>query len=231
MSLSPLFRQTSFDDLPGWGDDDHLPAFEAFRRSAFHVLTKPYRTRCARRRLSAPLPRPMRSARGRFAGESSGRHEPSSSVILSPRRIADRDRRRPRHRLLRAAGRGVAGSDRAFSGAAAVAPGRSRRCRRCQPARTAWIPISPSRAQTPDGLVEYFDRGAIERGALAGQGPGDRLAGRQGRRLLHPCPGRGAARHDRRPAAPRHLRRQVRPAFHRVRARSCASSAKSRWKR
>jgi membrane-bound lytic murein transglycosylase A len=26
------------------GEDDHLPAFEAFRRSAFHVLTKPYRS-------------------------------------------------------------------------------------------------------------------------------------------------------------------------------------------
>ena len=44
MSLSPLFSAKSFDDLPGWGDDDHLPAFEAFRRSAFHVLVKPYRS-------------------------------------------------------------------------------------------------------------------------------------------------------------------------------------------
>jgi membrane-bound lytic murein transglycosylase A len=42
--LSPLFQPVSFADLPGWAADDHLPAFEAFRRSAFHVLTKPYRT-------------------------------------------------------------------------------------------------------------------------------------------------------------------------------------------
>jgi membrane-bound lytic murein transglycosylase A len=42
--LSPLFQPVSFAALPGWTDDDHLPAFEAFRRSAFHVLTKPYRT-------------------------------------------------------------------------------------------------------------------------------------------------------------------------------------------
>jgi len=42
--LSPLFRPVNFSDLPGWADDDHLPAFEAFRRSAFQVLTKPYRT-------------------------------------------------------------------------------------------------------------------------------------------------------------------------------------------
>lgn len=30
--------------MPGWAGDAHLPAFEAFRRSAFHVLEKPYRT-------------------------------------------------------------------------------------------------------------------------------------------------------------------------------------------
>ena len=42
--LSPLLRPVSFTDLPGWALDDHLPAFEAFRRSAFHVLTKPYRS-------------------------------------------------------------------------------------------------------------------------------------------------------------------------------------------
>ena len=44
MPLSPLFRPAAFSDLPGWADDDHLAAFEAFRRSAFHVLTKPYRS-------------------------------------------------------------------------------------------------------------------------------------------------------------------------------------------
>jgi membrane-bound lytic murein transglycosylase A len=42
--LPPLFRPVSFAELPGWAGDDHLPAFEAFRRSAFHVLTKPYRS-------------------------------------------------------------------------------------------------------------------------------------------------------------------------------------------
>lgn len=42
--LSSLFRPVSFSDLPGWADDDFLPAFDAFRRSAFHALTKPYRT-------------------------------------------------------------------------------------------------------------------------------------------------------------------------------------------
>jgi membrane-bound lytic murein transglycosylase A len=42
--LSPLFLPAAFAELPGWADDDHLPAFDAFRRSASQVLTKPYRT-------------------------------------------------------------------------------------------------------------------------------------------------------------------------------------------
>ncbi|MBZ9675208.1 murein transglycosylase A [Mesorhizobium sp. ES1-1] len=44
MSLSSHLVEKSFGDLPGWNDDDHVGAFEAFRRSAFHVLKKPYRT-------------------------------------------------------------------------------------------------------------------------------------------------------------------------------------------
>ena len=39
-----------------------------------------------------------------------------------------------------------------------------------QPARRAWTPISPSAAATDAGIVEYFDRAAIEQGALAGRG-------------------------------------------------------------
>jgi membrane-bound lytic murein transglycosylase A len=42
--LSPIFRPVSFSDLPGWKDDNHLQAFEAFRRSAFYVQMKPYRS-------------------------------------------------------------------------------------------------------------------------------------------------------------------------------------------
>jgi len=44
VTLSPLFRRVSFDDVPGWAGDDHLPAFEAFRRSAFQSLKKPYKS-------------------------------------------------------------------------------------------------------------------------------------------------------------------------------------------
>ncbi|TIW17658.1 MAG: transglycosylase, partial [Mesorhizobium sp.] len=44
MPLSPTFSEKSFGDLPGWDEGDHLAAFAAFKRSAFHVLAKPYRT-------------------------------------------------------------------------------------------------------------------------------------------------------------------------------------------
>lgn len=43
VSLSDDFRPVAFTGLPGWREDRHLPAFEAFRRSAFRVLEKPYR--------------------------------------------------------------------------------------------------------------------------------------------------------------------------------------------
>lgn len=44
MPLSSAFGEKSFGDLPGWQEDDHLAAFAAFRRSAFHAPVKPYRT-------------------------------------------------------------------------------------------------------------------------------------------------------------------------------------------
>lgn len=44
MALSPLFQKISFDDVPGWRQDDPAPAFAAFRRSALRSLEKPYRT-------------------------------------------------------------------------------------------------------------------------------------------------------------------------------------------
>ncbi|CDX35529.1 MltA domain protein [Mesorhizobium sp. SOD10] len=44
MPLSSTFSEKTFGDLPGWGEDDHLAAFAAFRRSAFHAPVKPYRS-------------------------------------------------------------------------------------------------------------------------------------------------------------------------------------------
>lgn len=44
MTLSPAFSACSFDALTGWERDDHGAAFTAFRRCAFRVLEKPYRS-------------------------------------------------------------------------------------------------------------------------------------------------------------------------------------------
>lgn len=43
MALSPLLQQTTFAQLPGWSEDNPAEAFAAFRRSALHVANKPYR--------------------------------------------------------------------------------------------------------------------------------------------------------------------------------------------
>jgi membrane-bound lytic murein transglycosylase A len=42
--LSPLFHEVAWDAVSGWHSDAHEEAFAAFRRSAFHVSEKPYRS-------------------------------------------------------------------------------------------------------------------------------------------------------------------------------------------
>ena len=74
--------------------------------------------------------------------------------------------------------------------------------------------------ETPSGLVEYLDRAAIERGALAGQGLEIAwLAGKVDAFFIHV---QGAARLDMTDGtlAAHHLCGQVRPALHRTRANS-----------
>jgi membrane-bound lytic murein transglycosylase A len=44
VTLSSLFREVPWDALRGWRTDALDEAFAAFRRSAFHVLEKPYRS-------------------------------------------------------------------------------------------------------------------------------------------------------------------------------------------
>lgn len=44
MSPSSHFVPVTFDDLPGWTADDHSAAYAAFRRSALRVAEKPYRS-------------------------------------------------------------------------------------------------------------------------------------------------------------------------------------------
>ncbi|MEI9412980.1 murein transglycosylase A [Mesorhizobium salmacidum] len=167
MSLSPLLVERSFGDLPGWGDDDHLPAFQAFARSAFHVPVKPYRSGAlgvdfgafaeayAQARRAAPANRsearafferhfvPMLVRPETGAGLVTGFYEPQ--VEASPVRsehFAVPLLSRPADLVDVDDANRPAGMD----------------------------PYLAFARRTADGLAEYPDRGAIERGALAGQG-------------------------------------------------------------
>jgi membrane-bound lytic murein transglycosylase A len=168
VSLSPLFVEKSFDDLPGWDDDDHLAAFDAFRRSAFHVLGKPYRSGAMgvdfvafaeaydqARAVSLPNRSEARSfferhfapahinAEDGSAGLVTGFYEPQ--VEASPvrtERFAVPLLSRPADLIDIDDANRPSGMD----------------------------PYLAFARETPGGLVEYFDRGEIERGALAGKG-------------------------------------------------------------
>ncbi|TPK63055.1 transglycosylase [Mesorhizobium sp. B2-4-19] len=167
MSLSPLFIEKSFDDLPGWGDDDPVPAFEAFRRSAFHAPVKPYRSGAlgvdfgafaaayAQARAAAPANRteartfferhfvPMQVRAESGAGLVTGFYEPQveASPVRTERFVVP---------LLSRPADLVDVDD-------ANRP-------------DGMDPYLAFARRTADGLAEYFDRGAIERGALERQG-------------------------------------------------------------
>ncbi|SDA51238.1 murein transglycosylase A [Mesorhizobium qingshengii] len=168
MSLSPLLVGKSFEELPGWGDDDHLAAFVAFRRSAFHVLTKPYRSGSLGIDFNA------------FADAY------TEARIVS---LANRSQARAffeRHFL--------PVHVRAENGGAGLVTGFYEPEIEASPVQTLHfcVPLLSRPAdlvdiddtnrphgmdpylafarQTPDGPVEYPDRGEIERGALAGKG-------------------------------------------------------------
>ncbi|UVK39636.1 murein transglycosylase A [Mesorhizobium sp. AR10] len=181
MSLSPLFVEKSFDDLPGWGDDDHLAAFAAFRRSAFHVLARPYRSGAlgvdftafaeayAQARAVSLPNRPSFSARN----EARSFFE----RYFSPARIEAED------------GGLVTGFYEPEVEASPVRTDRFTVPLLSRPADLIDIddasrpsgmdPYLAFARDTPHGPVEYLDRGEIERGALAGEDlPGEGLAGK-----------------------------------------------------
>jgi len=168
VSLSSLFSEKTFGELPGWDEDDHLAAFAAFRRSAFHVLHKPYRTGALGVRFDAfteayaearAVSPPNRSAAQAFferhfvpvhvaaenggAGLVTGFYEPE--VEASP---------------VRAAGFTVPLLSRPPDLVDVEDANRP-------PGMDPYLAFA---RETSDGLVEYFDRGAIERGTLAGKG-------------------------------------------------------------
>ena len=168
MSLSPLFVKRSFADLPGWGDDDHLAAFEAFRRSAFHVLTKPYRS-----------------------GALGVDFDAFAEAYAEARTVSPANRPQARAFFERHL---VPALVRAESGGAGLVTGFYEPQVEASPVRTQRfsVPLLSRPAdlvdiddanrpsgmdsylafarQTPDGPVAYFDRGEIERGALDGKG-------------------------------------------------------------
>ncbi|MBL8584672.1 MAG: murein transglycosylase A [Rhizobiaceae bacterium] len=164
MALSPLFRRVDFEHLPGWRDDDPADAFEAFRRSAFHSAEKPYRTgglgvetaafepafadaRLARRpdtgASRAFFERHFVAARIEAAGFVTGFYEPEVEAVLS------QDAAHPVPLLARP--RDLVDVDDGNR----------------PPDLDPYLAFA---RQTEAGLAEYFDRAAIERGALAGRG-------------------------------------------------------------
>jgi membrane-bound lytic murein transglycosylase A len=164
--LSSIFSQKSFTDLPGWDKDGQVEAFAAFRRSAVHALVKPYRTGslgvdfdafadayAEARAVSAPsrlqarafferhfVPMLVKGENG--AGLVTGFYEPE--VEASPartERFAVPLLSRPADLIDIDDNNRPAGMD----------------------------PYLAFARGAPAGPAEYFDRGAIERGALAGQ--------------------------------------------------------------
>ncbi|TPK20795.1 transglycosylase [Mesorhizobium sp. B2-5-9] len=167
MSLSPLLVERSFGDLPGWGDDDHLPAFAAFARSAFHVPVKHYRSGA----LGVDF--------GAFAEAYAQAREAPAASSSEARAFFERHFVPMLVRPETGAGL-VTGF---YEPQVEASPVRTEHF--CVPllSRPADLidvddanrpagmdPYLAFARRTVDGLAEYPDRGAIERGALAGQG-------------------------------------------------------------
>ncbi|SFP13567.1 membrane-bound lytic murein transglycosylase A [Mesorhizobium sp. NFR06] len=166
MPLSPTFSRKSFSDLPGWGEDDHRAAFAAFRRSAFQAPVKPYRSGSLGVDFNAfaeayaearAVSEPNRSAARSFferhfvpmlveaeegAGLVTGFYEPEveASPVRTERFVVPL--------LSRPADLVDIDDDNRPTG------------------MDAYLAFA---RRTDHGPVEYFDRGAIERGALSGQ--------------------------------------------------------------
>lgn len=168
MPLSAVFRPVSFADLTGWADDDHLAAFAAFARSAHRVVEKPYRTGglgidCAAfadayaeaRKSSQPdkssarafferhfIPCRIQPSNGAEQGFVTGFYEPvAAASLVRSEKFAYPLYARPADLVDIDDGNRPANMD----------------------------PYLDFGRSTEDGIVEYFDRAAIEQGALSGQ--------------------------------------------------------------
>ncbi|MCR4265674.1 murein transglycosylase A [Nitratireductor sp. ZSWI3] len=167
--LSPLLEPVSFDILPGWRDDVLLPALAAFQRSARHVLEKPYRSGS----LGIALPAFAEAHEAAFA--LTGADETAARAFFEhhfvPCRIAPPDD-----------GRGfVTGYYEPEAEASRVRTDRFRIPLYARPPDL----VDVDETNRPEGLdpyfafardagggrlTEYFDRRAIDQGALDGYG-------------------------------------------------------------
>ena len=217
MPLSPLFQPVAFDDLPGWARRRSSRRFRCLPALGLPGPGEALSHRRARRR--------FRRLRGCLCrGRATVRRRPMRTAA---RTFFERHFLPGQHRCPRQA--------RPASSPASMS--RRPRPRRSGPAEFR-VPllsrpadlvdvddenrpgrhgsrILPSAARRQPGLSNISTARRSKTGALAGTGPGDRLAGGQGRCLLHPRPGRGAAEHDRRDRQARHLCREIRPALFR----------------
>ncbi|MDG4884417.1 murein transglycosylase A [Mesorhizobium sp. WSM4884] len=165
MPLSPTFIQKSFGDLPGWDADDHLAAFAAFKRSALHAPTKPYRTGSLGITFDA------------FAEAYGEARSVSPANRLEARSFFERCFVPA---LVTADGGGAGLVTGFYEPEAEASPVKTERFAVPLLSRPADLididdknrpagmdPYLAFARDTPAGPIEYFDRGAIERGALS----------------------------------------------------------------
>ncbi|MGE3305779.1 MAG: murein transglycosylase A [Rhizobiaceae bacterium] len=166
--LSPLLRPRAFADVSGWRSDAMMDAFAAFRRSAFRVLEKPYRTGSLGIEQAA-FAQAQAAARDNPAGSEAEARSFFEDFFV-PHLVAPDDRPRGF----------VTGF---YEPVVEASPVRTERFTVPLLARPADLididdgnrpagldPYLAFGRQSADGIVEYHDRATIETGALAGQG-------------------------------------------------------------
>lgn len=169
MPLSSVFRPVSFGALPGWDADDQSPAFQAFRRSAFRCLEKPYRTGS------------LGLDCGAFSDAFAEARQQTDGDTVSARGFFERHFVPCLVDPAKGASRGfVTGFYEPEADASSVRTDRFRVPLYARPddlvdvdesnRPTGMDPYLAFARSSADGLVEYHDRGEIERGALSGRG-------------------------------------------------------------
>lgn len=169
MSLSQSFRETSWSELPHWRDDTLGEAFGAFRRSAFHACDRTYRTG----RLGVDF----------FAFSDAYKHARAANAATE----ADARQFFERHFVpckVLPENDGDKGFVTGFyEPEVEASPVKTEHFKYPLLSRphdlvdisddnrpVGMDPYLAFGRQTADGIIEYFDRAAIEQGALAGRG-------------------------------------------------------------